>query len=63
MKEVTKEEYDKFVFGSGIDLVVSVHGEYPYEAQWKTRSGKLKAKSVPDGLTRKYYIESGNSGN
>jgi hypothetical protein len=63
MKEVTKEEYDNYVFGSNLDLVVSVHGIYPFEARWKTRSGILKAKSVPDGLTRKYYIESGNSGN
>lgn len=64
MKEVTKEEYHKFIGDK--NLAYSIENDYfPYTGLWKTRYGKVVAKSVPIGKhigtnrdKYKYYIYS-----
>ncbi len=50
MRKVTKDEFFKAI--GPLDVVVSVHGDYPYTTEFRLRAGRLVGKIDPTG----YYV-------
>lgn len=47
MKEVTKNEFHKVITSNGLDVCVSVYGNYPYTTDFIFRNGSLFGRVEP----------------